>query len=243
MRILVISDIHANLSALHAVLQAAGSFDVTWNLGDTVGYGPRPRQCLQAMRDLNPAINLSGNHDLASIGAISIEAFNPIAKAAALWTAQQLDATDREYLEGLPAITRQESVLFAHGSPRDPVWEYVDSSAVATPLFLAFDFRQCYVGHTHQAVVATPDQASGHTNFFNIRDGDEFDLTTLRLLINPGSTGQPRDGDPRAAYGIVDTSRNVFIAHRVAYDVEFVQREMLAAGLPAPLADRLAIGH
>lgn len=243
MRILVVSDIHGNLEALQTVLDAAGPIDATWNLGDTVGYGPNPTECVQIIKDLDPEINLAGNHDLASTGALSVAQFNPTAKAAATWTRDQLAAKDRAYLEALPTTSREGESLFAHGSPRDPVWEYVDDDRTAAALFREFTFDTCYVGHTHQAVVARFDEASERAKVIHLSAGTALALGDARLLINPGSVGQPRDGDPRAAYGIVDTERRSFTTHRVPYAVGLTQEKILDAGLPSPLAARLGIGR
>lgn len=243
MRILVVSDIHGNLEALQTVLASAGLIDATWNLGDTVGYGPNPRECVQLIQNLEPEINLAGNHDLASTGALSVAQFNPTAKAAAVWTQDRLSAMDRAYLEALPATRRTGETLFAHGSPRDPVWEYVDDDRTAGAIFREFTFDHCYVGHTHQAIVARFDDATERTKLMPLGAGTRLSLTDSRLLINPGSVGQPRDGDPRAAYGIVDTERSTFTVHRVPYNVGVTQDKILNAGLPPPLAARLGIGR
>ena len=243
MRILLISDVHANLSALQAVLQAAGPTDAVWNLGDTVGYGPHPVECIAAIAGLDPAVNLAGNHDLACAGGLPLEAFNSVAATAAAWTAARLDTEHKASLMSLRSMTHQEDVLFAHGSPRDPVWEYVDDSHTAGAVFRSAGFRTCFVGHTHRPALARPDPFWRRVRLSPVHDGQEVDLAGSRLLINPGSVGQPRDGDPRAAYAMVDTSRGRLTAHRVEYDVERTRQAMTEAGLPGTLIDRLAIGR
>ena len=154
MKVLLISDVHANLVALEAVLKDAGEWDAVWNLGDTVGYGPKPRECLDKMVDLFANPVLVGNHDLACIGEVDISEFNPVAQMAARWTSLQLGMDHRAYLNALPAVTMADSYTLAHGSPRSPVWEYVTSAQTATENFAFFDTDACFIGHTHIAMYA-----------------------------------------------------------------------------------------
>src|SRR5579875_652372 len=159
MVILVISDIHANLVALEAVLADAGTVDEIWSLGDIVGYGPKPRECLDLVRSLNPTISVVGNHDYAAIGRISLADFNPIARSASQWTATQLDLDHVQYLEGLPLKQTSGDVTIVHGSPRFPIWEYVYNARVAAKNFSAFDSELCFLGHTHVSMYVTEREA------------------------------------------------------------------------------------
>jgi diadenosine tetraphosphatase ApaH/serine/threonine PP2A family protein phosphatase len=243
MKILVVSDIHANLAALKAVLADAPSVDRLWNLGDTVGYGPRPGECLEEIRARDASPALVGNHDLACIGAVNLAEFNPVAQAASRWTARQLTADHRAYLKDLPSATATDGVTLAHGSPRDPVWEYVTTAAVATANFACFETGLCLVGHTHQAMHAELDPGESIARVRPLTDGATVDLSAGRHLINPGSVGQPRDRDPRAAYAILDTDAATLTATRVEYDILATQRGMERAGLPEVLRARLALGR
>ena len=242
MKILVVSDIHANLEALEAVLAAAGTVDAIWNLGDTVGYGPRPGACLDLIVERGASPILVGNHDLASVGDLDLSDFNPVARAAARWTAQQLQREHVRYLKELPATTTAEGYTLAHGSPRAPVWEYITSSVVATENFACFTTDACLIGHTHVAMYATlhPHQTKAEVSPF--RPGETIDLSSARYLVNPGSVGQPRDRDPRAAYAILDSTRGTITAHRTMYDIAATQAQMAKAGLPDMLIARLALG-
>lgn len=242
MKVLLVSDIHANLVALEAVLAACPRFDALWNLGDTVGYGPRPRECLDLMIDLGASPSLVGNHDLACLGRIDLADFNPVARSASRWTARQLGEDHRAYLEGLPPKTVASGYALAHGSPRSPIWEYVTSIQVATENFAHFDAGTCFIGHTHVAMSATMRPGARAAIIQPLQDGDTLDLTTARLLVNPGSVGQPRDRDPRAAYALLDTDRRTLTAHRVAYDIGATQRQMALANLPEALIGRLSLG-
>ncbi|MDP9367390.1 MAG: metallophosphatase family protein [Chloroflexota bacterium] len=242
MNILVVSDVHANLVALEAVLADAGSVDALWNIGDTVGYGPRPGECLDVMidREANPA--LVGNHDLACLGRLNLAEFNPVARAAAEWTALRLSPEHRAYLSDLPPLTTAHGYTLAHGSPRAPIWEYITSASLATANFPHFDTDVCLIGHTHVAMYAEllPHRAAADVRPF--QDGETLDLSSARFLVNPGSVGQPRDRDPRAAYAILDTERRTITAHRVEYDIRATQLQMAQSGLPEVLIQRLAYG-
>ena len=242
MKVLLISDIHANLVALEAVLADAGEFDAVWNLGDTVGYGPKPRECLDKMVDLFANPVLVGNHDLACIGEVDVSEFNPVAQLAARWTSLQLGMDHRAYLNALPAVTISGAYTLAHGSPRSPVWEYVTTAQIAAENFAFFDTDTCFVGHTHVAMYALTREGAGEVEVGPLIDDQAVDLLEGRLLINPGSVGQPRDRDPRAAYAILDTDLGSLTAHRVAYDVALTQKQMAMANLPDVLIARLAHG-
>jgi diadenosine tetraphosphatase ApaH/serine/threonine PP2A family protein phosphatase len=242
LKVLIISDIHANLAALDAVLGDCKEYDAIWNLGDTIGYGPKPRECIDRMVDLFANPVLVGNHDLACIGEVDIAEFNPVAQVAARWTALQLGMDHRAYLRDLPAMTVAEGFTLAHGSPRSPIWEYVTSVAVATENFACFDTDVCFIGHTHIAMYAIMKEGAATAELHPLRHGETLDLLTGRFIINPGSTGQPRDRDPRAAYAVLDTSRGMLTAYRVEYDVAATQRQMALANLPDVFIGRLAHG-
>ena len=242
MKILLFSDIHANLAALEAVLADAGEWDTVWNLGDTVGYGPKPRECLDKMVDLFANPVLVGNHDLACIGEVDVSEFNPVAQLAARWTSLQLGMDHRAYLNALPAVTISGAYTLAHGSPRSPVWEYVTTPQIAAENFAFFDTDVCFIGHTHIAMYALVREGSDDVEVGPLADDQTVDLLAGRYLINPGSVGQPRDRDPRAAYAILDTNMGSLTAHRVAYDVALTQKQMAMANLPDVLIARLAHG-
>ncbi len=243
LRVAVISDVHANGHALAAVLAEVDSeaIDELWNLGDVVGYGPRPNETCATIRE-RATVSLCGNHDLIALGmaGVSIDEFNPDAAAAAVWTGEQLDRGTRAYLGGLrPEGSRDGAALF-HASPADPVWEYVLTDEAARRALDLTAEDLVLVGHSHVPIAATPSGQGidgGHAPA-----GTEVDLAGGRWLLNPGAVGQPRDGDPRAAYLLLDLGAGRASFRRVAYDVARTQREIEAAGLPASLARRLAHG-
>jgi predicted phosphodiesterase len=242
MRVAVVSDIHSNLAALEAVLAAADAEapDALWCLGDLVGYGPRPNECCAAV-EARAEICLAGNHDLAVRGTISLDEFSGDAAAAAAWTRSVLTPEASAFLDGLAPLGRRPGVALYHGSARDPVWEYVlsDEAAEAT-LELAAE-PLVLVGHSHAAIVAV--LRDGTVAGGLARDGTELDLAGGRVLLNPGSVGQPRDGDPRAAYLLLDLDAGRASFRRVAYDVARTQAEIRELGLPEPLAARLSTGQ
>jgi predicted phosphodiesterase len=243
MRVAVISDIHANLHAVDAVLAALEDErpDVIWNLGDTVGYGPRPNECCSLARE-RAGLSLVGNHDLVALGSADVDVaeFNPEAGAAAQWTSDVLSEESREFLEGLRPFGAEPGVELYHASPRDPVWEYVLTVEAARATFQATTAPLVLVGHSHVplALRLEEDDLVGGL----APDGTEADLSAGRWLLNPGSVGQPRDGDPRAAYCLVDLEACRASFKRVEYEIAATQAEMRELGLPEPLADRLAFG-
>jgi diadenosine tetraphosphatase ApaH/serine/threonine PP2A family protein phosphatase len=241
MRFAVISDIHANLHALETVLAEIDQdpVDEVWCLGDVVGYGPRPNECCDLIRE-RTAISLCGNHDLASLGLLDVADFSGDAATAARWTAGVLGDDQRAWLGSLAPLGRREGVELFHASPRDPVWEYVLSEEVALLSLEATTEPLVLVGHTHVALALALD---GETIDGGLaRGGVTVELDGYRFLINPGSVGQPRDGDPRAAWLLVDTATHTASFRRVPYPVEETQKEMRDAGLPETLAGRLAHG-
>ncbi len=241
MRVAVVSDIHSNLHALEAVLAAIDGEapDELWCLGDLVGYGPRPNECCALIAE-RAEVCLAGNHDLAVRGTIDLAEFHGDAAVAARWTRELLDPAAQELLDRLVPEGSAHGVALYHGSGRDPIWEYVlsDEAALATlehapsPLVL--------VGHSHVAlrIVQSGDGLDGGV----AAAGTEIATSGVRALLNPGSVGQPRDGDPRAAYLLLDLDAGRASFRRVEYDVERTQREMREAGLPELLAARLELG-
>jgi predicted phosphodiesterase len=242
MRAAVLSDIHGNLPALEVVLAAIDQEepDVVWCLGDLVGYGPWPNEVTALVRE-RADVCLVGNHDLVALGAagVDVDEFNPDAAEAALWTRRELDEGTRSFLESLAPQASREGAALYHASPRDPVWEYVLGPEAAAGAFETVSDDVILVGHSHVALEFTLDDGvlSGEV----VRGGTELELTA-RHLLNPGSVGQPRDGDPRAGWLMLDLDRARARYERVEYDVRKTQEEMRARGLPRPLADRLAVG-
>ncbi len=241
MRIGIVSDVHSNLPALEAVLEALGPVDGLWCLGDFVGYGPWPNECIELLRDRG-VVAIAGNHDLAVIGEIPTDYFNQHAALAAYWTGQQLTADSRSFLTSLEAKTVVDDVTLAHGSPRDPVWEYLLSAAGAEESFPALSTSLCFVGHSHVPCLFA--QAPGERTIGSYMEPDRtYTITETEICIaNPGSVGQPRDRDPRAAFLLYDTDARRLAWQRVAYDIPRVQARMREVGLPLPLADRLDRG-
>jgi predicted phosphodiesterase len=241
MRIAILSDIHANYHALEATLAAVDADDVDeiWCLGDTVGYGPRPNRCC-AVVAARAALCLAGNHDLAVTGSLSVDEFNGDAAAAARWTREVIEPEPLAFLQSLePAANRPGAELY-HGSPIDPVWDYVLSEAAA---FLSFRLTRAplvLVGHSHVALALSwRDDALGGGV---AAEGAEIDLAAGRWLLNPGSVGQPRGGDPRAAWLLIDDQARRATFRRTSYSIEQTQAEIRGRGLPEALAVRLAHG-
>lgn len=242
MRILVISDIHANYEALQAVLADAGEVDETWCLGDVVGYGPDPNACIEALRERPNLICLMGNHDAAVTGKMLLESFNVEARRSLEWHERVLMADNMDFLRSLPdTLQVRGRASLAHGSPRDPVWEYVLNTLTARLNFEAFETDWCFVGHSHIQCHFRLDEKRNRVRLDISRPGVRFQLEP-RLILNPGSVGQPRDRDPRAAYAIYDDEACTWEARRVEYDREAVQKRIREAGLPEKHAIRLAEG-
>lgn len=247
MRAAIVSDIHANLPAFEAVLGAidASGVDETWCLGDVLGYGAEPDECADLARN-RCGVCLVGNHDLAVLGELDIGAFSEAAAAAVAWTRNQVDARTLEWLHELEPAGERERIGLFHASPRDPVWEYVLSAEQADACLDAQDQRVSLVGHSHVALFFVR-LASGEERHEEVRgaqasDDTLLDLETGEWLINPGSVGQPRDGDPRAAWLELDTEEATARFHRVPYDVERAAAAIVAGGLPRRLAERLKVG-
>ncbi len=243
MRIAVLSDVHSNLVALEAVLAAVGSVDAVWQLGDVVGYGPEPDAVVERLSGIG-AIGVRGNHDAAALGGPEIEWFNPDARAAVEWTRDVISDRTRAWLAALPVRLEQDGELLVHGSPRDPTWEYVTSTGVARAnlrLLAATGHRIGLHGHTHVPIAFRAGE-DGAVEPILPSAGTVVPLDGPTLLLNPGSVGQPRDGDPAASWLELDTDARTATWHRVGYDVGRVQQAVRAAGLPGRLADRLAFG-
>jgi diadenosine tetraphosphatase ApaH/serine/threonine PP2A family protein phosphatase len=242
MRILVLSDIHANLVALEAVLAAAeGAWERVWFLGDLVGYGPDPNECVERVRALAP-LALSGNHDWAVLGKLDTEDFNGEARHAVRWTRRVLTEENRLYLDSLAPRRVEGRFTLAHASPRHPVWEYILDLPTALENFDHFDTPCCLVGHSHVPSLFILDEAAGELNYFPVGHGDVCDLSQYRLILNPGGVGQPRDGDPRAAYALLDDEALTWEFCRVAYNVAETQRRMQELKMPRRLIERLEHG-
>jgi predicted phosphodiesterase len=236
MRYLALSDIHSNLEALEAVLRAsvAQKYDAVLVLGDLVGYGADPNAVVDRVRGLTPVAIVRGNHDKVAAGLDNAEDFNPMARAAAQWTRDTLTPSTLEYLRGLPTGPHVVDAVIeiCHGSPLDEDL-YVVADLDAARSIAVSRAPVCLFGHTHVALTAP----QGHPEFETRIDGES------KYLINPGSVGQPRDGDARAAYAIADTDRKLVTLYRVAYPIEAAQKKILDAGLPPMLAYRLGMGR
>jgi predicted phosphodiesterase len=268
MRVLIVSDIHANLVALETVLNAAaGEYDSLWCLGDVVGYGPRPNECIELVRE-RATLCVMGNHDWAVLGreGINVDDFNPHARQAVLWTRDELTPENKSFLEQMPHLPqrpdvpqypdRSANILVTHASPREPVWEYILTPSIALENFGIFSEEICLVGHTHKPAIfrlrldadagsAEPEECLATVDYLQPKAGTTIRMETSpvrRLIINPGSVGQPRDNDPRAAYAILDMAEWSWQYERVSYPVELTQGQMRSAELPKRLIDRLSFG-
>ncbi|MCL4259671.1 MAG: metallophosphoesterase family protein [Anaerolineaceae bacterium] len=242
MRVLVISDIHANYTALEAVLKDAGEVDETWCLGDLVGYGPDPNAVVEEVRAMKNLTCLLGNHDVAAIGRIPLETFNGEARRALEYHEKVLSAENMEYLRSLPQNLKvREGVSLVHGSPRDSVWEYILNTLSARLNFDYFTTPWCLVGHTHLQCMFRLNEKTNRVTRDPIVPGEILHLNP-KLILNPGSVGQPRDRDPRAAYALYDTEAKTWEPRRVPYNIAEVQKRIRDAKLPEKQAVRLAEG-
>lgn len=243
MRVLIVSDIHANIVAFDAVLEDAGSFDMIWSLGDIVGYGPEPNACIRRLLEY-PQVSIAGNHDWAVLGKLSLAEFNSDARIACFWTREELSACSRDFLDTLPETYVWGDFTLAHGSPRHPIWEYLFYITVAEINFHHFETQVCLVGHTHMPVIFQQphEEKEGSCRVLAIPDEPLSLAGPERYIINPGGVGQPRDGDPRAAYALLDTQAMTLTFRRVEYDVALTQEQMRRAGLPPRLVARLSYG-
>ena len=245
MRAAILADIHSNIEAFQAVLSDAanrGGMDEVWSLGDVVGYGPDPVKCIALLNSYDYTC-VAGNHDWAAIGKIDTTLFNPYAEAAAHWTRDQLSEKETSFLERLPTKVNKGGFTLVHGSPRDPIWEYFLSEAVALASLEHFDTPYCLVGHSHVPFICEVDGLSMRCTFREFPEGVPIQLGEERLVINPGGLGQPRDGIPTSSYAIYDDSDSSICRYRVEYDIPKTQEKMLRAGLPEKLAIRLSHGR
>jgi diadenosine tetraphosphatase ApaH/serine/threonine PP2A family protein phosphatase len=239
MRILVLSDIHSNLVALDTVLTDAGAVDRVWQLGDIVGYGPDPDGVVARLREIG-AIGVRGNHDAAAAGGHEIDMFNVDARRAMEWTRARITPATQSWLAGLPDVLAVDDWTLVHGSPRDPMWEYITSAQVARANLARIDTPRGLFGHTHLPLVFR--EHDGRIETLSPADEGDLPLDGRRLLANPGSVGQPRDGNPQASYAVIDTTAATLQWARVVYDIARVQAAMRTAGLPDRLAARLSFG-
>src|SRR6266508_4406305 len=239
MRVAVLSDIHSNLFALDAVLKALGPVDEIWQLGDVVGYGPDPNGVIGRLRELG-AVGVGGNHDAAALGGSEIEYFNVDARRAMEWTRSELSAQSRTWLAGLRARHVSNGFTLVHGSPRDPTWEYVTTLPIARVNLEALDTTYGLHGHTHLPFVFRDNY--GLVETIMPSDGSSLELDARRVLANPGSVGQPRDGDPRASAVVLDVEARRLTWQRVVYDIAATQAAMRNKRLPDRLVERLDYG-
>ena len=243
MRVAIASDIHGNKQAFEAVIAAAeaDAAEELWCLGDLVGYGAEPDACV-ALADAHCTLCLAGNHDLAVVEVLSLEEFSRGAALAAYWTREVIRPDTREYLLSLKPQSHAEGIGLFHASPRDPIWEYVLSALAAELCFDATAYRISLIGHSHVALSFHRPEGQPATGTTR-REGSEVDLSAGEWLVNPGSVGQPRDGDPRAAWLVLDTDRWTATWRRADYDIAGAQAAIRAANLPDSLAERLQYGQ
>ncbi len=244
MRVAVITDVHANLPALEAVLEATSAVGVeeVWCLGDVVGYGVEPDACADLVRE-RCDVCLVGNHDIAVLGDLDIASFSEAAAVAVEWTRDNISEGTLEFLRDLDPQGERAGFGLFHASPRDPVWEYVLSGEQADTAMDSHPQRIGLIGHSHVALFFTRPEGDGETRGAQAGDGSLLDLSNGSWLVNPGSVGQPRDGDPRAAWLELDTEAETACFHRVPYEIERAAAPIAAAGLPSRLANRLYSGQ
>ncbi|MFQ5559613.1 MAG: metallophosphoesterase family protein [Nitrospinota bacterium] len=242
MKYAIFSDIHGNYEAFISVLEKAEEQEVDSLvfLGDIVGYGASPCECL-ALLKRNSDISLGGNHDYAIAGKTSTRYFNEYAKAAVLWTQGQLADADRKYLGSLPVMGKNDDMTYAHSSPFEPEhWHYVTNALDAKRNFEYFSGEICFLGHSHVPLILEK-QADG--TLAGIRDKKVCLKEGHRYIVNDGSVGQPRDGNPKASFCIFDTEERSIEIVRVDYDIETEQKKIVKSGLPRFLSERLSVGR
>jgi len=243
MKVAVISDIHANRQAFEATLEAVAASDAAelWCLGDLVGYGADPDACVALARE-HVAVCLAGNHDLAVTGDIPLGEFSRGASIAAQWTREVIAPENLEFLRSLKPQGEEDQIGLFHASPRDPVWEYVLSALLAELCLDAQRNRVCLIGHSHVALSFVRHEGELTTGEPR-REGTGLDVSEGEWLLNPGSVGQPRDGDPRASWLLLDLEEMQAAFHRADYDVGGAAAAIRAARLPDSLAERLEYGQ
>jgi diadenosine tetraphosphatase ApaH/serine/threonine PP2A family protein phosphatase len=240
MQALIISDVHANLTALKAVLETAGRYDELWCLGDLVGYGPDPNECVDLLRTQTNLRCLLGNHDQAVLGWIPLARFNREAAQVISWTRETLSEENLGFLEDHDSKMVLGDFTLAHASPREPIWEYIMDARTATANFDHFETDFCLVGHSHIPLIFQKQHRDRRASLITNPEGDL--ALSPRMILNPGSVGQPRDMDPRAAFALLDTDSLTWAPQRVRYDIAQVQSKIQAAGLPDRQGRRLAVG-
>jgi diadenosine tetraphosphatase ApaH/serine/threonine PP2A family protein phosphatase len=239
----IISDIHGNLEALEAALAALEGAEAFICLGDIVGYGPNPNECVARVRALPDLICIAGNHDLAAVGAYDLDWFNPLARAAVLWTREQLEPAHLAYLESLPLRVERPRVTIVHGALPEPM-DYILSSIEARQTFAEFTTPLCLVGHTHVAEYWVQVEGQHRVEHGSLFSGGEVKFEPgKRYIVNCGGIGQPRDGNSQAAFGLYDEEAQLVRVRRVPYALKETQRKMRRAGLPEMLTLRLEHGR
>ena len=238
---MVFSDIHANLTALEAVLEDAGQVDAYWFLGDLVGYGPQPNECVERLRALPNLLAVMGNHDAAVLGKMPLGWFNAEARNMIVWTQSQLSPQNLAFLTQLPEKIMTEHVSLVHGSIRKPITEYIFSNSIAIASIALMETPFAFVGHTHHPLCWQSDDTTKITQFCKGQDGKKVAMEP-KAIFNPGSVGQPRDGDPRAAYALYIPEEHLWEWRRVEYDISQTQNLMLNMGLSPYNALRLTVG-
>lgn len=243
MRLAVLSDIHSNLVALDAVLDDLSTLppvDQTWVCGDIVGYGPQPNEVIGRLRQ-HEARAVMGNHDGAAVGLVDVTWFNDAAAAAIAWTVGALTSESSAYLSDLPERRTEGDLTAVHGSPRDPIWEYIVSAEVARASLDEFATRICLFGHTHYPVLYA--ERDGDIGRVVTESGGRTAMPAGRLMLNPGSVGQPRDGNPDSSYAVLDLDAGDVEFRRVRYDIGRTQQLMREQQLPSWLSERLSHGR
>jgi predicted phosphodiesterase len=245
MRILVISDIHANLTALNAVINDAGNFEQIWCLGDVVGYGPEPNECISRLREFD-LICLAGNHDLAVVGKTGLWEFSQSAREVIFWTRHWLTTFNHDWLNSLPAtpLVMGYGITLVHASPRDPIWEYIVARGVAKDNLNFIDTPICLNGHSHIPIMFRKPWDGVKVLEEPLHVNSTIRLTSYdQVFINPGSAGQPRDEDPRASYALIDLDTMTLTHRRIQYDFSATQKLMKQAKFPDRLIRRLRFGQ
>jgi len=244
MKIGIISDIHSNSEALDCVLQNAGKLDDFVCLGDIVGYGADPNYCIDRIKNLNCRC-IGGNHDFGVIRKINLNYFNFAAKIAILWTTQQLSKESFNFLSNLDkAIAFKNNIFAVHGSPQNPIMDYIIDENTANLIFRKYNFKIYFIGHSHLAGCFSFDENNNQVSYVNFSYGGYIEIKrNKRYIINCGSVGQPRDGNPQTSYGIYDTVLKNVTINRISYPVHLTQEKIINAGLPKILAERLSLGR
>ena len=238
----IISDIHANLEAFETVLRHLKGSQQIICLGDVIGYGPDPNECLDLIKKYN-ILTVCGNHERSIVDHQLQRWFNKNAQAAIGWAEAQLTVENRSFIELMPQIIEQDDFHCVHGSLRDPASEYVTSIAEAQPTFAKMTKPLCFVGHSHKPLFIAK-KTDGNYDGRELKDDDEVLIDNYeQVIINVGAVGQPRDGDPRASFGVYNTKTKLFSLHRVEYDIKAVQSKMKRAKLPSSLIERLEFGR